>query len=334
MTNAEGRVRTDTESMITPARRFPFMPAVPRIDAPTPEPRVTLRTISTWRPVAVVLLASLLGACSHGVPTPHPSPPAAVATAGSTAKPVATGKTATPSPAPYAAGVDHAKTARYEITLTYPALHPGEEPLAAALRAFGNKQKESFLDVFTEMETPHDLATYPWPLVVKFNEAARGNDYVSVLARGDAFTGGAHGNPILASFNFVPSTGKLVVLTDLLADPRRSLATLARHVRKRLLASRAGEDAPDVSPPLPPNIDPNWLRDGSAPKEENYDVFVFDGGPGGHASGVAVIFPQYQVAPYSQGPETVHVPAAVLRPLLKREYRALFVDPPRKGGHG
>ena len=296
---------------------------------------MTRRPTSILRPLATLALATVLGACSHGEP---PTAPTTVATPASPAGPAATGKAATPSrapaPEPYAAGVDHAKTARYEYTLTYPALRPGEEPLAAAMHAFGNKQKQTFLDVFTEMETPHDLATYPWPLVVKFNEASRGSDYVSVLARGDAFTGGAHGNPILASFNYVPSARKLVALADLLADPRKSLATLARHVRKRLLASRAGEDTPDVSPPLPPNIDPNWLRDGSAPKEENYDVFVFEDGPGGRASGIAVIFPQYQVAPYSQGPETVHVAAAVLRPLLKREYRALFVDPPHKGGRG
>ena len=47
-------------------------------------------------------------------------------------------------------------------------------------------------------------------------------------------------------------------------------------------------------------------------------------GAGGALAGLRFVFPPYRVGPYSDGTQTVEVPAAVLLPMVAPGYRHLF----------
>ena len=47
----------------------------------------------------------------------------------------------------------------------------------------------------------------------------------------------------------------------------------------------------------------------------------------GRITALRFVFPPYQVGPYSDGTQTVDVPAAVLLPHVAADYRELFTQP-------
>ena len=201
---------------------------------------------------------------------------------------------------------------RYDIR--YPVLAPEFAPLAQALRTYAQRQKSEFMTSVNDIDKAGEAAGYPWEMHLTFDLRSQGADFVSVLGEGESFTGGAHGNPLLASFTLSRLDHRVIALPDLFGEPDQALAALSTYARQTL-TQRQRDRGGDAS----------WIADGTAPKAENYAVFLIDTEGNGKASGISVLFPSYQVASYAEGPQQVDIPASVFAGRLKVEFRKAFV---------
>jgi hypothetical protein len=252
--------------------------------------------------VLCIVVSAGLGLSACGRDQDHHSPaPAPTASAASAASAASSQLT------------DTARSDKYRVAIHYPPLPATQAPLAEALRQFGDHAKRDFLTTFADPSQLPQTSSYPWTMTLDFTVVARTPDFVSVLAKGDSYTGGAHGNPILASFTYAIGEDRIVTLEDLFTDMPAGMQALSAAARADLqarLGSGLGSDA-------------NWIDTGTVPSAANYQVFSVHPG-GGRADGLQLWFAPYQVASYADGTQTVMVPAAAFAAQLKPEYRAAF----------
>lgn len=223
--------------------------------------------------------------------------------------------------------VDAGRAPDYQYDIRYPRLPKQWAPLDAAMRSFAATAKRDTLKLGGKGAGKDDP---PHTLDLDFDVARHTSDFVSVLANGSAFTGGAHRMPIQASFNLFLGSGKLVSLADLFTDPGAALNALSSECRRQLQArfeSQLREQAPATmtAQQVASNIQSmrHWVEQGTQPQPGNFDVFLVDG-LDSKAIGLTLIFPPYQVASYADGPQQVEVPARVFYDLLKPEYHDAF----------
>ncbi len=114
---------------------------------------------------------------------------------------------------------------------------------------------------------------------------------------------GAHGNISFKTFTFDTRSGASLALKDLFISGFAYLNTLSEISRARLSAI-IGQD-----------VETTFIIDGTVPEEGNFANFFPDN------SELVFLFPPYQVAPYSAGPQTLRIPLSNLSSILKPEYR-------------
>lgn len=114
---------------------------------------------------------------------------------------------------------------------------------------------------------------------------------------------GAHGNTDFKTFTFDTTTGKVLSLADLFAPGSDYLGPLSKLAREKL-PTIIGE-----------NSDAATIAGGTTPVEDNFKNFLFDN------RDLLILFPPYQVAAYSEGPQTLRLPVSLLSSVLKNEYR-------------
>jgi len=149
----------------------------------------------------------------------------------------------------------------------------------------------------------------------------------SVLISGSSFTGGAHPNPLTASFVAHSSDNRLVAIGDLFGDETAAIKILSDEARAQLqgrfeaqLREQLGEG--DALEKALKDMR-EWVERGTEPKAENFAVYLVDG-LDSKAIGLTLVFPPYQVAPYVDGAPQVEVPARLFHSILKPEYVAAF----------
>lgn len=217
---------------------------------------------------------------------------------------------------------DAGKGSGYTFQIVYPLLAPEWQPLDAAIHQFAAARKKDFIDAGTAADR---VAGTDYSLDLTFAVARRTADFVSVMASGSSFVGGAHGMPIVASFNLDLADGKLKTLSDLFADAQAGLQALSVECRRQLegrYEARLREDPGTMTTAQQASMK-RWVEKGTAPTPANFGTFLIDGLEA-RAIGVTVIFPPYQVASYVDGPQQVEVPAKVFYDLLKPEYKDAF----------
>lgn len=94
------------------------------------------------------------------------------------------------------------------------------------------------------------------------------------------YAGGAHGNLIVLSRNYVSSDGRPVGLRDLFRKPDKALALMSGLARKKLLAQELPWD---------------MVEGGTTPEEDNFSTFLLE------EDGLTVYFNPYQVGPWAAG---------------------------------
>jgi len=211
----------------------------------------------------------------------------------------------------------------YAYHVRYPPLGPEWSTLADALRTYAAARKKEFLDARLADETTNAA---PYTLDLEFNIARRTSDFVSVLANGSIFTGGAHPAPLIASFNLHTPDGKLIELADLFADSRVALDAMSAEARRQLQGgyeAKLRESTPEKEQAAALKNMHEWIERGTQGKADNFAVFLVDGLET-KAIGLTLIFPPYQVSSYAEGAQQVEVPAKVFYQLLKPEYRDAF----------
>jgi hypothetical protein len=222
-----------------------------------------------------------------------------------------------------AASEDAGQGIGYAFHIRYPQLPSDWDALAQALRTYAGKQKR---DLIAARAAEDDTNAPPYSLDLEFVVSRRTAEFVSVLANGSAYTGGAHSAPIAASFNLCTGSGKLIGLSDLFADVDGALRALSAESRRQLegrYEARLRDTTPakDLAAALTGMHD--RVERGTEPTPASFAVFLVDGLEA-KAIGLTLIFPPDQVAADADGTQQIEVPAQVFYALLKPEYRDAF----------
>jgi hypothetical protein len=237
---------------------------------------------------------------------------------------VPAGSTAINAAAPESSATEDAGQGNgYTYHVRYPQLAPEWSTLAEALHAYAAARKKDFLEARLADENADGP---PYNLDLEFNIARRTSDFVSVLANGGVYTGGAHPAPVVASFNLHIGAGKLINLADLFVDGSAALNALSEEARRQLEGSYAAklrETTPEKDQAAALESMHEWVDSGTQATPENFATFLVDGLET-KAIGLTLIFPSYQIAAYADGTQQVEVPAKVFYGLLRPEYRDAF----------
>lgn len=218
---------------------------------------------------------------------------------------------------------------RYIVGISYPRgldAHPG---LAVALKRYADAARADLAQAVEGLgdEPP----TSPYDLSLAFTTLMDTPRVVAVAADGSSYTGGAHGNPLVGRFVWLPERQAMLRADALLADPAgwRAVSAFVREQLHAALSQRI--DADELEPTERAQLMRSAGRlidEGSEPDAGNFAEFEPMAAPDGRLRGLRFVFPPYQVGPYSDGVHTVEVPASVLLPHVAPAYRDLFVADP------
>ena len=216
---------------------------------------------------------------------------------------------------------------RYVIGISYPPVANRYPGLAAELKRYADDARGDLLQAVAGLgqQKPRE----PYDLTLSFNAVATTPQVVAIDADGSTYTGGAHGNPLVACFVWLPSRNELLTAQKLVPDPA-AWHSLADYVRKQLhdaLAQRV--DADHLDGDQRADVLKNGGRmidEGTGPDAQNFSQFEPVLAADGRITAIRFVFPPYQVGPYADGRQTVDVPAAVILPHVAPAYRALFVS--------
>ena len=213
---------------------------------------------------------------------------------------------------------------RYVIGISYPPGAAADPGLARALHGYAEAARGELMQAVGGLDA---APTAPYELSLGFRELMRNAEVVAVAADGSLYTGGAHGQPLVARFVWLPRQQRMLTAQDLLATPEGWKAVsdyvqeqlgAAAHIR----AADEGLEPGDRERLLAGAL--KMIADGTGPDPANFAQFEPLPAADGRIAGLRFVFPPYQVGPYSDGVQTVDVPAAVLRPYLAADLGGLF----------
>lgn len=217
---------------------------------------------------------------------------------------------------------------RYILGISYP---PGMERypgLAAELKRYADAARGDLMEAVEAHDPAAGSAGVPYDLTLAYEVLMDTPTVVAVQAWGTLYTGGAHGNPLVARFVWLPQRDEMLRAEALIADQGGwdEISDFVRDALHAALSQRLDADA--VEPADRAKLMGSGSRmidDGTTPEPGNFAQFEPVPGDGGRLRALRFVFPPYQVGPYSDGMQTVEVPASVLLPHLAPEYRDLFV---------
>lgn len=218
--------------------------------------------------------------------------------------------------------------ARYVLGISYPPAANAYLGLAKALSDYAEHARSELLKAVDELG--NDTPTAPYELSLAFDMAVNTPKVVAVSAEGSSYTGGAHGQPLVARFVWLPERQELLTAQALVDSPRGWQA-VSDYTRDKLLEQamvRAqGEDmAPEEQQAQVRNLS-KMIDQGTTADAANFAQFEPVMDAAGRIAALRFVFPPYQVGPYSDGTQTVDVPASVLLPHVAAGYRELFAHP-------
>ena len=261
--------------------------------------------------VACLLLLSLV-ACRR-----EATPPSAESRA-----PAATAATAPATPGLQDV-VEH--DPRYVIGISYPPVANRYPRLAAELERYADAARAQMMEALAGLGGRRPSA--PYDLTLSFTQVASSPRILAIAADGSVYTGGAHGNPLVATFVWLPERDERLTIERLIpgSDAWRTLSAYIRDRLHTALAQRVAADG------LPEDQRASVLKDGgrmidegTGPDPANFSEFLPVLGPQGAITALRFVFPPYQVGPYADGKQAVEVPADVLLPYVAPAYRELF----------
>ncbi len=259
-----------------------------------------------------LLLLALLLACQRATSPPVPDPQAP----------------ATQVEAPAGVSLQDVVETKpdYIVGISFPqsaATHPG---LAQALKAYADAARGELMQAVAGLKGQKPTA--PYDLSLQFTGLVDTPDVVAVAADGSSYTGGAHGNPLVARFVWLPKAQQMLTAQALFtsANAWQLISDSAREQLSTTLSQRLdadGLEGADRAQQLQNSS--RMIDDGTAPKAENFAQFEPVMDVGGHIRALRFVFPPYQVGPYVDGTRTVDIPARVLLPIMAPDYKSLFI---------
>lgn len=183
----------------------------------------------------------------------------------------------------------------YNISAVYPKV--SSDSITAQFKSFVEEQITGFKDDTAWVQDVESASSTALTLDIsyEFIDATNAQNYVFTI---NSYTGGAHGIQARKTFSF-NREGQLLTVSNLFANGFDGLGSFASLVQKELEKR--------------PGADKEWITDGASAKEDNYSAFIITD------AGITVLFDQYQVASYADGPIDVAVPLASFKKFANKD---------------
>ena len=219
-------------------------------------------------------------------------------------------------------------TDSYIVGISYPATINKYPGLAQAVSDYADAARAELMQAVAGFG--NDKPSAPYELSLSFEQVVETPQLVAIGADGSRYTGGAHGEPLVARFVWLPARNKLLTAAELV--PRvAGWVAIGAYVREQLHTSVSVRADADEMPPQERlefvRTADKMIDEGTEPDVDNFAAFQPVVDAQGRITALRFVFPPYQVGPYSDGTQTVDVPAAVLLPHLAPEYSGLFAKP-------
>ena len=127
-------------------------------------------------------------------------------------------------------------------------------------------------------------------------EVSGNRDIISVLLNTYIFSGGAHGNTNLATFNYDTKSGKFINILQATEMSYNEISSVTRNTLYKKLIDNNKKMAPAEKDSFR-----EMINTGAFPQAGNFELFTVDGNK------VFVWFEPYSVAPYSYGIQKIQV---------------------------
>ncbi|WP_368563968.1 DUF4163 domain-containing protein [Pseudoxanthomonas sp. UTMC 1351] len=214
---------------------------------------------------------------------------------------------------------------RYAIGISYP---PNINQYPGLAKVLGDYSSAARAELMEAVEAfGNDKPSAPYELSLSFEQVVETPQLVAVAADGSRYTGGAHGQPLIARFVWLPQQNQLLTAAQLVPQPQ-NWKPISDYVRLQLLtAAEARAAADDLDPADRVELmktSTRMIDEGTQANAENFSEFVPVLNAEGKIAALRFVFPPYQVGPYADGTQTVDVPAEVLRPHIAPEFAGLF----------
>lgn len=173
----------------------------------------------------------------------------------------------------------------------------------------------------------NDKPSMPYELSLSFEKVLETPQMVVISADGSRYTGGAHGEPLVARFVWLPDAQQMLTADTLIADSKGWGVVsdyVADQLRERMATRLSSDDMEPGQMQEALRSASRMIADGTGASADNFSQFQPMTDANGLITAVRFVFPPYQVGPYSDGTQTVDVPAAVLVPHVAPAYAPLF----------
>lgn len=157
-----------------------------------------------------------------------------------------------------------------------------EEKINKDFTAYIQKSAEEWEEIRKDAEENNYKSDYQTDFKVKFNQSP----YLSILTSNYMYTGGAHGNTVVESFNYNTTDGSRIYLTDILTTEDQ-LKEVQNYVWEYAI------ERPEIFYPDLKKEDVILTKD---------TAFYFN------ESGITLVFQQYEIAPYVSGNQEIVIP--------------------------
>lgn len=268
--------------------------------------------------IAVLMGASLLLACSDQGNAPQ---------ATESAQPPAAASPLEAAPAQPSLQDVIQTTPTHVVGISYPKDFDAPPGLARVMLDYAEQARAGLIQALDELG--NDKPRVPYELSLSFTVTADTPQLLAVSADGSRYTGGAHGEPLLARFVWLRQAQTLLTSDVLITDPA-GRAIVAGYAEDALIAQMEARlqaeklDGNELSSARAQASE--MIRDGTQPDAGNFRQFQPVLSADGRIAALRFVFPPYQVGPYSDGTQSVDVPANILLPHVAPAYVALF-DP-------
>lgn len=264
-------------------------------------------------PLLVLACCAALAACERA-PAPAPAggepgaPPAGAA-----------------GPAPAVSLQDVVETRPdYIVGISYPASAAAHPVLAQALKAYAEAARAQLMKAVGGLqgrkpEVPYDLS-------LQFSGLVDTPQVVAVAADGSSYTGGEHGNPLVARFVWLPQRQQMLTADALFEDGAwQAISDASREQLMTALSQRLDADQLEGAARAAELDERARLIDaGTAPEPRNFTEFEPVMNAEGQVMAIRFVFAPARVAPYMEGTRTAEIPARTLLPHIAPAYRKLF----------
>lgn len=201
----------------------------------------------------------------------------------------------------------------YTLKIDYPKIDNKE--IDEKVANYIKEKKEEFLKITEELKEETSIKT-DLSITYTLKELF---DYQALHISVYSYTGGAHYNKEEKSYYYNPKTGEEVNIEEFLEDDKlQDLSNLAYYYTIKHYKDENKE------------YNEEWIKEGTSQDVSNFSYFDIT------EDGLKILFPTYQVGPYSDGEIEITIPEEDLEGIIKEEFLTIekeeieIITPPKR----